>query len=89
RSGVHFFWNSARDSGVVVCCQIGMTMPPTSSRATSSRSHSREGRCETLCVHGDGPDALRLLAAARAALVAEGFTILAPERVPAKSAKLN
>lgn len=39
---------------------------------------AREGRCGTLCVHGDGPDALRLLAAARAALVAEGFTVLAP-----------
>jgi UPF0271 protein len=39
---------------------------------------ARSGRVRTLCVHGDGPDALRLLAAARAALVAAGFRISAP-----------
>lgn len=41
---------------------------------------ARSGRYETLCVHGDGPDALRLLSASRAALVAEGFTVSAPAR---------
>ena len=39
---------------------------------------ARGGGCETLCVHGDGSDALRLLRAARAALVADGFTVSAP-----------
>jgi UPF0271 protein len=33
------------------------------------------GRVETLCVHGDGPSATRLLMAARGALVAAGFRI--------------
>jgi 5-oxoprolinase (ATP-hydrolysing) subunit A len=39
---------------------------------------ARSGRVRTLCVHGDGPDALRLLVAARAALLAGGFRIAAP-----------
>lgn len=39
---------------------------------------ARSGRVATLCVHGDGPNALRLLAAARAALVEAGFRIAAP-----------
>lgn len=36
------------------------------------------GRVRTLCVHGDGAHATRLLATVRAALVATGFTIAAP-----------
>lgn len=36
------------------------------------------GRVRTLCVHGDGPNALRLLIAARGALVGAGFRIAAP-----------
>ncbi len=39
---------------------------------------ARAGRVRTLCVHGDGAAAARLLAAARAALAAEGFTLSAP-----------
>lgn len=39
---------------------------------------ARGGRVRTLCVHGDGPEAARLLGAARAALVAAGFRIAAP-----------
>ena len=39
---------------------------------------ARSGRVRTLCVHGDGPDALRLLVAARAALLAAGFRIASP-----------
>ena len=39
---------------------------------------ARSGRVKTLCVHGDGPDAVRLLKAARAALLAGGFRIAAP-----------
>ncbi len=39
---------------------------------------ARTGRFRTLCVHGDGPDALRLLVATRAALVAAGFRISEP-----------
>lgn len=39
---------------------------------------ARSGRVRTLCVHGDGPDALRMLMAARAALLAAGFRIAAP-----------
>jgi UPF0271 protein len=38
----------------------------------------RSGGVGTLCVHGDGVHAARLLAAARAGLVAEGFTASAP-----------
>lgn len=36
------------------------------------------GRVDTLCVHGDNPDALRLLRAARAALATAGFRIATP-----------
>jgi UPF0271 protein len=39
---------------------------------------ARSGRVGTLCVHGDGTHAARLLAAARAGLRAEGFTLSAP-----------
>lgn len=39
---------------------------------------ARAGQVTTLCVHGDGPHAVRLLTATRAALLAEGFTISAP-----------
>lgn len=39
---------------------------------------ARSGRLQTLCVHGDGAAALRLLRAARAALLAAGFRIAAP-----------
>lgn len=39
---------------------------------------ARSGRVRTLCVHGDGPEALRLLVAVREALVAAGFRIAAP-----------
>ncbi len=39
---------------------------------------ARAGRVRTLCVHGDGPAALRMLQAAGAALVAAGFRISAP-----------
>lgn len=35
-------------------------------------------RVDTLCVHGDNPDSLRLLRAVRAALAAAGFRIAAP-----------
>ncbi len=36
------------------------------------------GRVRTLCVHGDGPAAARLLAAVRVALAAAGFSFSAP-----------
>ena len=39
---------------------------------------ARGGRVGTLCVHGDGPAAARLLRAARAALAEAGFRIAAP-----------
>jgi 5-oxoprolinase (ATP-hydrolysing) subunit A len=39
---------------------------------------AQSGRVHTLCVHGDGPEAARLLGAARAALVAAGFRIAPP-----------
>jgi UPF0271 protein len=42
---------------------------------------ARSGRVQTLCVHGDGVAAARLLAAARAALAAEGFRLSAPASV--------
>ncbi|MCU0791322.1 MAG: LamB/YcsF family protein [Opitutaceae bacterium] len=41
-------------------------------------SLARSGRVRTLCVHGDGAEATRLLVAARAALLAAGFRISAP-----------
>lgn len=43
---------------------------------------ARSGRVRTLCVHGDDPDALRLLRAAREALAGAGFRITAPEWRP-------
>lgn len=39
---------------------------------------ARSGRVQTLCVHGDGADATRLLKAARAALLADGLRVSAP-----------
>lgn len=39
---------------------------------------AKSGRVATLCVHGDGPDALRLFTAVRAALLASGVRIAAP-----------
>lgn len=36
------------------------------------------GQAKTLCVHGDSPDAARMLNAVRAGLLAEGFEIAAP-----------
>jgi lactam utilization protein B len=39
---------------------------------------ARSGRVQTLCVHGDDPEAIRLLAAARRALQAEGFSFFSP-----------
>jgi 5-oxoprolinase (ATP-hydrolysing) subunit A len=41
-------------------------------------SLARAGRVQTLCVHGDGAEPLRLLAAARRALAAEGFRFYPP-----------
>jgi UPF0271 protein len=38
---------------------------------------AKAGRVRTLCVHGDGPDAVRFLGAARRALEEAGFTISA------------
>jgi UPF0271 protein len=39
---------------------------------------ARAGRVQTLCVHGDGLESLRLLAAARRAMRAEGFSFFPP-----------
>jgi 5-oxoprolinase (ATP-hydrolysing) subunit A len=39
---------------------------------------ARSGAVRTLCVHGDGPEAVRLLGAVRAALAADGFSFSAP-----------
>jgi UPF0271 protein len=39
---------------------------------------ARSGRVQTLCVHGDGVESWRLLAAARRALGAEGFSFSSP-----------
>lgn len=41
---------------------------------------ARRGEVGTLCVHGDGPSAARLLAAARRGLVAANFKIASPVR---------
>ncbi len=41
---------------------------------------ARSGLVRTLCVHGDGPEAARLLDAVRAALAADGFSFSAPLR---------
>jgi len=39
---------------------------------------AHEGRCRTLCVHSDTPGAAAILAAARAAILAAGYTITPP-----------
>ncbi len=39
---------------------------------------ARSGRVQTLCVHGDGAESRRLLAAARRALRSEGFSFSSP-----------
>jgi UPF0271 protein len=41
---------------------------------------ARSGSVRTLCVHGDGLGAARLLGAVRAALAADGFSFVVPRR---------
>jgi UPF0271 protein len=56
----------------------GAVLHEESAAVAQALALARSGRADTLCVHGDGPHALKLLIAARAALLADGFRIAAP-----------
>ncbi len=56
----------------------GAVLHDPEAAARQALALARAGEVGTLCVHGDGSDAPRLLAAVRAALVAAGFRIFSP-----------
>ncbi len=66
------------DGSLIPRGETGAVLHDESAVVAQALALARSGRVKTLCVHGDGPDAARLLAAARAALVADGFRIGAP-----------
>ncbi len=70
------------DGSLVPRGEPGAVLHEVAEAVAQALALARAGRVETLCVHGDGPDAVDLLKAARAALVAEGFGICAPEWGP-------
>ena len=70
------------DGTLVPRGEAGAVLHDGAAAVAQALALARSGRFQTLCVHGDGPDALRLLGAARAALLAAGFRISAPP-VPA------
>lgn len=75
-----FIDRAYRSDGVLVPRgEPGAVLHEESAAVAQALALARSGRVRTLCVHGDGPRALSLLVAARAALSAEGFTISAPE----------
>jgi len=75
-----FIDRAYRADGVLVPRgEPGAILREESAAVAQALALARSGRVRTLCVHGDGPQALRLLVAARAALLAEGFRIAAPE----------
>lgn len=67
-----------RDGTLVPRGEPGAVLHDEAAAVAQALALARTGRFGTLCVHGDGPGALRLLRAARAALLAEGFRISAP-----------
>jgi UPF0271 protein len=66
------------EGGLVPRGEPGAVLRSGAEAAEQALALARSGRVRTLCVHGDGAEAPVLLRAARAALVAAGFRILAP-----------
>jgi len=66
------------DGSLIPRGEPGAELDDYSQVAAQSLELARSGRVGTLCVHGDGADAARLLSAARAALTEGGFTFLPP-----------
>lgn len=66
------------DGSLVPRGEPGAVLHAEAEAVAQALALARSGWVRTLCVHGDGADALRLLGAARAALLAAGFTIAAP-----------
>jgi UPF0271 protein len=66
------------DGGLVPRGEPGAVLRDPAQAAAQALALARSGRVRTLCVHGDGPAALRLLGVAREALLAAGFRIAAP-----------
>ncbi len=65
------------DGTLVPRDQPGAVLTEETAVVAQALALARGGRVRTLCVHGDGPDAVRFLRAARGALEAAGFTISA------------
>jgi UPF0271 protein len=66
------------DGSLVPRGEPGAVLHSVTEAAAQAVALARAGRVRTLCVHGDGAEAPALLGAARAALAAAGFRILAP-----------
>lgn len=66
------------DGGLVPRGEAGAVLHEESAAVAQALALARAGQVRTLCVHGDGPEAPRLLNAARAALLEAGFRIAAP-----------
>jgi Uncharacterized proteins, homologs of lactam utilization protein B len=66
------------DGRLVARGDPGAVLHEESAAVAQALTLAGAGRVRTLCVHGDGPAALRLLRAARAALLGAGFRIEAP-----------
>lgn len=66
------------DGSLVSRAEPGAVLHDEAAVVAQALSLARSGRVETLCVHGDGPEATRLLGVARAALMAAGFRICPP-----------
>ncbi|MCX6938031.1 MAG: LamB/YcsF family protein [Verrucomicrobia bacterium] len=65
------------DGTLVARGQPGAVLTEEAAVVAQALALAQAGRVRTLCVHGDGPDAVRFLGAARRALTAAGFTISA------------
>lgn len=70
------------DGSLVPRGEAGAELHDEAAAVAQALALTRGGRVQTLCVHGDGAAAARLLSAARAALAAEGFTLSAPTSLP-------
>jgi UPF0271 protein len=66
------------DGQLVPRSEPGAVITDEDEAVRQSLTLARSGRVQTLCVHGDDPEAIRLLAAARRALQAEGFSFFSP-----------
>lgn len=66
------------DGSLIPRGEAGALLHDENAAVAQAVALARSGRVQTLCVHGDGKEAARLLKAARAALLADGFRISAP-----------